>query len=110
MIELLSDVWNYVQVLGETHNVNPVIFGVLYIGSIPPYLGALGWLVRNLRQHKPVAIPILSTLFFFILPSGYILLFGKDVAWWVYIIVAFLIVYGAYATLRKVKLRVQKSV
>lgn len=110
MIELLNDVWNYVQVLGEKHNVNPVIFGALYIGSIPPYLGALGWLVRNLRQNKPVAIPILSTLFFFILPSGYILVFGINVAWWVYVIVAVLIFYGAYTAYKKVRIKLQESV
>ena len=110
MNELLNDAWNYVQLLGERHNVNPLIFGVLYVGSIPPYVTSLGWLVRNLRQEKPVALSILSSLFFFIMPSAYILIFGENVAWWVYLIVAILIVYGAYTAIQKVKMRVQKSV
>jgi len=64
MTELLESTWIYIKDLGAEHNVNPILFGLLYVASIPPYLGSMGWIVRNYRKHKPLALPIISTLFF----------------------------------------------
>ncbi len=103
MIEWLENAWIYIYELGLSHSVNPIIFGVLYIGSIPPYLWSIGWLISSLKNHKPLSIPILTTLFFFILPSLYIVLFGKDVAWWVYGIILILLSYGGFTAYRTVQ-------
>jgi O-antigen/teichoic acid export membrane protein len=108
MTELLESTWIYIKDLGAEHNVNPILFGLLYVASIPPYLGSMGWIVRNYRKHKPLALPIISTLFFFILPASYIAIFGKDVAWWVYAIIAFLLIYGGSTALKTVKKRISQ--
>jgi len=108
MSELIESSWIYIKELGEAHNVNPILFGVLYIGSIPPYVASMGWIVRNYRKNRPVALPILSTLFFFILPSMYIAVFGVDVAWWVYAIIAFLLIYGGFTAVSKVRKRISE--
>lgn len=109
MIEILEGAWIYIKNLGAAHNVNPVLFGILYLGSIPPYLGSMGWIVRNYRKGISVALPIISTLFFFILPSLYIAIFGKDVAWWVYLIILILLVYGGFTAVNKVRSRISES-
>lgn len=110
MIEFLESTCIYIKDLGAEHNVNPILFGILYVASIPPYIGSMGWIVRNYRKKSSLALPIISTLFFFILPASYIAIFGKDVAWWVYAIIAFLLIYGGYTALQTVKKRISQTV
>ncbi len=110
MIEFLEAVWIYIKDLGAEHNVDPVVFGILYVGSIPPYIASMGWIARNFRRKRPIALPIVSTMFFFILPASYISIFGKNVAWWVYAIIAFLLFYGGFQAIQTVKKRISQSV
>ena len=109
MIEFFESSWIYIKDLGAEHNVNPILFGILYFASIPPYVGSMGWIVRNYKKQRPLAIPIISTLFFFILPASYIAVFGKNVAWWVYTIIAFLLIYGGYTAVQTVKKRISQT-
>ena len=102
-MEFLIELWGDILKLGLRHNVNPVIFALLYVGSIPPYLGSLAWFIRNFRQNKALPFPIISTLFFFILPSMYVVIFGENVAWWVYLIIAIMVLYGSISAIKKVK-------
>ena len=103
MIEYANEIWQTILDMGEKHNVNPIVFAILYVGSIPPYLASIAWVVKNVRNKKSLPAPIISTLFFFIVPSLYILVFGEDVAWWIYVVVVLMVVYGAFATIQKIK-------
>ncbi len=107
MMDLLQDLWNYVQELGIKHNVNPVLFAILYFGTIPPYLGSMIWAIRNFKKGKGIALPVLSTAFFFILPALYVILFGKNMAWWAYAVIAFIVFYGSYSGYSKFKKQVE---
>ena len=102
MWETILDFWYSAQDLAYEHNVDPLVFASLYIGSIPPYLLSIAWLIRAKRKGSPLALPLFSTVFFFIAPAGYIAIVGKDVAWWVYLVLLFLVVNGAYTIYRKV--------
>ncbi len=33
--------------LGEQYGVDPIIFGVIYVGAIPFFTLSIGWLVKN---------------------------------------------------------------
>lgn len=105
MIDWLLTVWESVIELGEQHNVNPFLFAVLYVGSIPPYLGSMAWIVQS-SKAKPINIPVISTLFFFIMPALYVLIFGRNVAWWVYVIVVILIVYSTFTLSKKIQAKI----
>ena len=109
-MEFLSELWQSITELGAKHNVDPVLFAILYFGSIPPYMGSMVWAVKNHKKGNGVALPVISTLFFFILPALYVAIFGKDVAWWVYAIIAFMIIYGSYSVIVKLKSRFEESV
>ena len=108
-MEFLQNLWLSITELGEKHNVDPILFAILYFGSIPPYMGSMVWAVRNHRRKKGIALPVISTLFFFILPALYVAVFGKDVAWWVYAIIAFMVFYGSYSVIIKLKNRFEES-
>ena len=94
MLSLFHEFWIEVQLLGLRHNVDPLVFAVLYVASIPPYILCLGWLINAYRRKKAIALPLVLTLIFFILPASYILMFGRDVAWWVYLVIGIIVIYG----------------
>ncbi|MCH8568790.1 MAG: hypothetical protein LAT67_11020 [Balneolales bacterium] len=89
--------------LGEPYGVNPVIFGSIYIGAIPFFWIALGWLVRNLKQKKSVAGPVIMACCCAVSAYVYLIIAGENVPLWVYFLVALIVVYAVYSTLQKVK-------
>ncbi len=95
--------------LGAQYGVNPVIFGSIYIGAIPFFTLSLGWLVRNMRQKKPVALPALSAGFFFISAYLYLMIAGENIPLWVYGVVVVLIIFGIYTTVKKVRTQVAEE-
>lgn len=92
--------------LGQQYGVNPIIFGSIYVGAIPFFTLSIGWLVKNYRQKKSVVLPALSALFFFVSAYLYLIIAGKNVPWWVYGVVVFLLVYGGYSTFKKIQSRI----
>lgn len=110
MMDFLYEFWADIQQKGLEYNVNPLVFAMLYVGSIPPYMASLVWVVKNYRRKKEMVIPIISTLFFFILPALYIVVFGRNVAWWVYGIITLMLIYGGYSGYRKFQSKIDEEV
>ncbi|RMH70091.1 MAG: hypothetical protein D6685_00520 [Bacteroidetes bacterium] len=96
--------------LGAQYGVNPLLFGAIYVGAIPFFTLSLAWLVRNLRQQKPVVLPILSAGFCFVSAYLYLLIAGRNIPWWVYGVVAALIAFGSCSAVRKVRRKVAHTV
>lgn len=94
---------NWFTSLGERYGVNPWIFGSIYVGAIPFFTLSLGWLVRNLRQKKPIAVPVLATGFFFVSAYLYLIAVGRNVPAWVYVFLAAMVGLGVYSTVQKVR-------
>jgi len=95
--------------LGATYGVNPIIFGSIYVGAIPFFTLSVAWLVRNLRQKKPIVLPLLSSGFFFISAYLYLLIAGQNIPWWVYAVVAGMIALGIYSTVQKIRKQVAEE-
>lgn len=108
---MLNAIKEYVISLGADYGVDPVIFAGIYLGAIPFFSMSLGWLVRNYKQEKPIILPVISSLFFFLSSYLYLIIAGKNVPWWVYVIIFGMIAVGAFTTIRKIrgKLREEAS-
>jgi hypothetical protein len=89
--------------LGARYNVNPYIFGGIYVGAIPLFFMSLGWTVKNIRLKKSYALPLLLTGCCFISAYVYLLIVGKNIPVWVYIFIVLIIVYGIYSTIVKAR-------
>ena len=109
MADMIQDIWVWVQALGENHNVNPVVFGVLYLGSYPPYIASIAWFVQSFRKKKRLMWPLVNVLFWFIMPALYIMIYGENVAWYVYAIIAGMLATGSFQTYRKIKSQVNET-
>ncbi len=89
--------------LGEAYGVNPIIFGSIYVGAIPLFTLSLGWLIKNIKNNKPIAVPVLLTGFFFISAYLYLIIAGQNIPAWVYVVIALLVAFGVYSTVRKIR-------
>lgn len=96
--------------LGEKYNVNPYIFGGIYIGAIPFFFLCLGWSIKNMRQKKSFVLPLLLTGFFFVSAYLYLIIAGKNIPLWVYIFIGVMIIYGTFSTIKKIKDKTSKEV
>ena len=94
--------------LGQKYNVNPFIFGGIYVGAIPFFTLSVAWIVRNYRKGKSVVLPIILAGVFFVSAYLYLIVVGRNVPTWVYGFVVALIVFGAVSTIRKVKQQVER--
>ena len=98
-----QDIQEWFLGLGEQYGVNPVLFGAIYVGAIPFFTLSIGWLIRNLRQKKPIVLPALSAGFFFISAYLYLIIVGENIPAWVYGFIAVLVLFGVYSTVKKVR-------
>ncbi|MEJ2009791.1 MAG: hypothetical protein P8Z30_16830 [Acidobacteriota bacterium] len=89
--------------LGRKYNVNPVVFGGIYLGAIPFFTLCVAWIISNLRRKKSIVIPILAASFFFISAYLYLLIVGRNIPAWVYIVIIAMVAFGIYSTVRKIR-------
>jgi hypothetical protein len=89
--------------LGDKYNVNPYIFGGIYIGAIPFFFYFLGRTIKNIRNKKPIVFPLLLTGLCFISAYLYLIIAGKNIPAWVYVFIGIMVAYGVFSTLRKIK-------
>ena len=94
---------NWFLSLGGKYGVNPYIFGSIYIGAIPFFFLCLRWTIKNIRNKKPVVLPVLLTGFFFISAYLYLIIAGRNIPAWVFIFIAIMVGYGIYSTLKKIR-------
>ncbi len=89
--------------LGVKYNVNPIIFGSIYVGAIPFFSASIAWLIRSLRNGKSILLPTFLSGFFFVSAYLYLIVVGRNVPIWVYVFVVSLVVFGAVSTVKKVR-------
>ena len=92
--------------LGAAYGVDPLVFGAIYVGAIPFFALSVARLVRNARTGRGVAGPALAAGFFFVSAYLYLLVVGRNVPAWVYVVVAVLVVGGGASSVRSVRARV----
>jgi len=95
--------------LGTKYNVNPWIFGGIYVGAIPFFSLSVAWIIKNYRKDKSIILPVFFALLFFISAYIYLIIAGKNVPLWVYAVVVLMIIYGVYSTMNKIKKKISSS-
>jgi hypothetical protein len=94
---------NWFANLGRKYNVNPVIFGGIYVGVIPFFTLCVGWVIGNLRRRKSIVLPVMAASFFFISAYLYLFIVGRNIPAWVYAFIFAMIGFGVYSTVRKIR-------
>ena len=103
MLESIND---WLLSLGAQYNVNPYVFGAIYVGAIPFFLGSIAWLVKRARVGRSTVLPTMLAGFFFVSAYLYLAIFGQDIPVWVWIFLAALVLYGAWSTVRDTRRKI----
>lgn len=103
---MIETVYAWFIHLGEQYNVNPFIFGSIYVGAIPFFALSVTWLVRNHKQGKSIVLPVLASGSCFVSAYVYLILVGKNVPLWVYGAIVLLLVYGAYSSIKSIRKKI----
>ncbi len=84
------------QTAREVYGVNPIIFVTIYLVCAPLWYYSIFRTLRALAKRQGKQILLWSTIFLgaTVAPFLYVLLFGRNLPWWVYLIIAVLIGQG----------------
>jgi ABC-type Co2+ transport system permease subunit len=89
----------------DHYGVNPAIFLVIYLMSVPVFYYSLFRVMRALAKKRGKEVLVWSTVFLCatVAPFIYVLFFGRNLPWWVYGIIALLIGQGIFSLIRKLR-------
>ncbi|MES1926666.1 hypothetical protein [Salinisphaera sp. T31B1] len=90
----MQNLIDYLSGIAEAHEVDPLLFVLIYLVSTPPFLLISAWLFHHIRREKPLALLVLGWAFCYSAPYLYVLAVGRDLPFWVYVMVALLVIGG----------------
>lgn len=108
MQEFFLIIKDWVLELGIQYDVNPIVFGFIYVGAIPLMMVSMGWVIRNYRLHQPILLPVILTTFLYISSYLYLLIAGKNVPGWVYLILCGLISLSLFAMYQSIRRKMRE--
>ena len=87
------------------YSVNPWVFLGLMVACAPCFYYSLYRLVRAVAQKDKHRIAIWSSVFLTAtaVPYLYVLFFGRNLPWYIYLILAALIAQGVYSLVKKIR-------
>lgn len=106
---MLESIKEYYILLGNKYHVDPVIFVGIHVVATPLFIAAVAWIVRNSRQQKSILVPALTAAFIFNAANIYLIIFGKNIPFWIYLIIGVTTVISSYFSIKKIKKKIHAS-
>jgi hypothetical protein len=102
---ILAWVTRQMEAARENYGVNPVVFLVLLFGSSPVFYYSIYRMVRALAKKHLNEVTLWSMIFLLstAAPYLYVLVAGRNLPWWVYIIIGLLFVQGVWSLVRRLR-------
>ena len=87
------------------YNVDPIIFLVIYFICVPVFYFSLFKTIRSIAKKDTKSILLWSTVFLAscVAPFLYVMIFGRNIPWWVYMIIVILIGQSVYSVINRIK-------
>lgn len=90
------------------YNVNPYIFAAIYCISVIPFWFSIYKIVINIKNRQTAAAIkwgiILGILI--LAPFIYVAIFGRNLPFWFWLVVAFIIIFSVISLIRNIRQRV----
>lgn len=85
------------------YGVDPVAFLIIYLATVPVFYYSIFRMVKSLARRRGNEIMIWSTVFLAATaaPFLYVLFFGRNLPWWVYVVIGLLIGQGVFSLIRR---------
>ncbi len=102
---LLSQIESIMNIARDRYGVNPAIFLVLYLGCAPFWYYSIFRTLRAAANRSMNEAMLWSAVFLCatIAPFVYVILFGRNIPWWVYVLIAILVAQGIVSLVTKLK-------
>lgn len=102
---VLGAVREMMRAARETYGVDPVAFIVIYLASAPFFYYSIFRMVRSLALRRQQGIITWSMMFLAATaaPFIYVLIFGRNLPWWVYVVIGLLLAQGVYSLVRRLR-------
>jgi len=102
---IISQINKLSQIACETYGVNPIIFISIYIICVPIFYYSLIRTFRAIAKKLGKEIMIWSIIFLCanVAPFLYVMMFGRNIPWWVYIIIILLIGQGILSFIIRIR-------
>ncbi len=99
---------NYYIAIGNNYHVNPVIFLGIHVVATPLFIIAVAWLVKNYKKKQNIILPSITSVFIFNAANIYLVLFGRNIPWYIYSILAVTTIITGYFSFRKIKRKLKQ--
>jgi hypothetical protein len=99
---MLGKLQDLMQVARDVYGVNPVIFLIIYLGCTPFWYYSIFRTARAAAARRANQLMLWSAVFLATTaaPFVYVMLFGHNLPWWVYMVLVLLIGQGAFSLVR----------
>lgn len=96
---------NWLTGVQTKYNVNPLVFGAIYLASVPFFWFSIYKIITGLKNRRIGQVRTFGVILFIaiIAPFFYVAAFGRNLPVWFWIFAAAIIGYSAYSTLSKLK-------
>jgi hypothetical protein len=100
---VITRIEELIRAARENYGVNPVVFVSIYLVCVPFFYYSLFRMLRALAKKLGKEIMFWSAIFLSanVAPFLYVLIFGRNIPWWVYGIIAILIGQGVFSLVMK---------
>jgi uncharacterized membrane protein len=95
--------------LSSYYGVDPLIFSLLYVGTIPLLWFSIAWIVRNFQKKLPVTVPVVITFLCYAGTYIYLVIAGQNIPVWVYCIAVGMIAFSGYKIQKKVSAKLNQT-
>lgn len=102
---VLGSIQGMMRAARDDYSVDPVVFIVIYLVSAPFFYYSIFRMVRALARRQQQGIIAWSMVFLgaTAAPFLYVLFFGRNLPWWVYVVIGLLIGQGVYSLVRRLR-------
>lgn len=86
MIRFTDSIRSFIASVRYASGVDPLLFGLLFYGSIPLHMLCIAWLVRNIRTKRSIIFPALLSFIFSACSVLFITSTGITISAWIYLV------------------------
>ena len=98
----------YYSIIGERYQVNPIIFVGLHVIATPLFAASVWWIIYNKKKKKSLLLPALVSVFIFNAASIYLIISGKNIPFYIYLIVGLSAIISGYFSYTKIKKKISE--
>lgn len=100
---ILGKIREIMEMASTRYGVNPIVFLVMYVGMAPFWYYTIYRTIRAVAKKNGRDMMLWGAicLVVTVAPYVYVLIFGRNMPWWIYIIVGLLVGQGIYSLVRK---------